>query len=105
MVGKRESYNIVKVKVSAGASYKTRFATSYIHELNIWFDDTDLNKMGHIEKVSVSHLFSKGIIKRGLSFKKSQDYYNSEEGKNWLSKYLEATYTGDVIHWKKLNEL
>lgn len=88
MIGKRDSYNIIKVKVSAGVSY----GSNHIHELNIWFDDMDLNKMGCIEQVGASHLHEKGIIKKGLSFKKTREYYNSEEGKKWLSEYLQTTY-------------
>lgn len=79
----RDNYNVIKVEIQAGATYYGSF-----HELRIWFEGMNLDSPGCVEKVPIYKLKDKGIIKRGYSFKKSQAFYDSEEGINWLGKYL-----------------
>jgi hypothetical protein len=78
---------IDKVKISAG------FINGYKgHELEIWFDDMDTTKRGFITYACVDHLKLKGIIKRGYGFKASEEYYNTEEGKQWLIEHINNRY-------------
>lgn len=76
----RDNYEIEKIKIQAHCNYYGDY-----HELRIYFKNED----GFIiRNVSTYLLKDKGIIKKAPSFKKSQDFYDSDEGKEWLSQHL-----------------
>jgi hypothetical protein len=79
----RENYNIAKADIKAGCTY---YGSRY--ELRVWFDGMDLKEMGCIEYLPMYHLKDMGICKRGYSFKKAQEFLDSDKGKEWLSKHF-----------------
>lgn len=81
---------IHKVKITAG------FIHGYKgHELEVWCDDMDLNKRGYIILPCLDHLKDKGIVKKGYSFKASEEYYNTEAGKGWIVNYINSRYKSE----------
>lgn len=76
----KSNYEIEKVKIQAHCNYYGDY-----HELKIWFKGEEFSTT---RNVSTHFLKDKGIIKKAPSFKKSQVFYDSDEGKEWLSKYL-----------------
>jgi hypothetical protein len=79
----RDNYKIIKSKVSASC----RYYCSY-YELNVWFDDCDLNERGYTYNIGMYDIKEKSGVKRGDGFKKVQIFLDSNEGKLWLEKSL-----------------
>lgn len=79
----RDNYIVKKSKITVGYTYGISG-----YELQIWFDNMDLDKIGVRDNIPLYPFKDMGICKRGYSFKKAQQFLDSEEGKQWLGNYL-----------------
>jgi len=79
----RDNYKIIKAKVSASCKYYCSY-----YELNVWFQDSDLNERGYTYNIGMYDIKEKAGVKRGDGFKKVQAFLDSDEGKLWLEDSL-----------------
>lgn len=59
-----------------------------LYELEIWYDDMDLNKRGCHDYVPHDKLLQLAGGIKGWGFKKVNDYLKTEDGIKWLESHL-----------------
>lgn len=76
----RNNYEINKILLKAYCCYKLRF-----YELDIWYEDMDINNIGITYRISESLILNNSNIRTYDSFNKIQNFLDSDKGKQLIS--------------------